>query len=218
MTTYRERREARADNLDGWAEKRAVRATAAAEAARDATAGIPFGQPILVGHHSERRHRAAIAKGDRALTAAVEHSTMARTMSSRADEIRRQAASAIYSDDPDAAERLTAKIAALETEREQMKAANAAFRKAHKTELRAMSAYQRGQAVPFPSYALTNLGGRISTAKARLETIGRPPVDRMIEARYDGGCEACGAAIEKGQCIRYNRTEGARCVECAEGR
>jgi len=148
------------------------------------------------------------------MTATVEHGRKAREMGERAEEIRRQAANAIYSDDPDAAERLTEKIAALEAERERMKVANVAYRKARRVELKAMSAYERGQAVPFPSYALTNLGGRISAAKARLETIGRPPVDRMIEARFAGECETCGAAIEKGQHIRYSRTEGARCVEC----
>jgi hypothetical protein len=40
-------------------------------AAHDATAGIPFGQPILVGHHSQRRHEAALEKSHRNMAAGV---------------------------------------------------------------------------------------------------------------------------------------------------
>lgn len=61
-----ERAEARVDGLDA----RAVRLKASGEAgyaaAREYASRIPFGQPILVGHHSEGRHRRDLAKIDRA--------------------------------------------------------------------------------------------------------------------------------------------------------
>jgi hypothetical protein len=50
MSTYRERREARAERLREWADKRAEKAGAAAERASEMGAAIPFGQPILAGH------------------------------------------------------------------------------------------------------------------------------------------------------------------------
>ena len=62
--TRRERLERKLEKRQEWAEKAEARSTARYKAARAAVENIPFGQPILVGHHSERRHRAAIARSD----------------------------------------------------------------------------------------------------------------------------------------------------------
>ena len=167
--TYRERRLNRAERLRDWAEKREAKSASAFQSARRIADGIPFGQPILVGHHSERHHRADIARIDSGMRRGIEHQDMAQSMNSRAYEIDRQADHAIYRDDPDAIERLTEKIAGLEAKREQIKAKNAAFRKAHKAELAAMpSAYERDQAMPHQAYELQNLGGNISRERERL--------------------------------------------------
>ena len=56
-TTLVDRAEERADRFEDYSDKRrdeAVRAHAAVERICD---GIPLGQPILVGHHSEKRAR-----------------------------------------------------------------------------------------------------------------------------------------------------------------
>lgn len=60
-----ERAAARAERLDARAEK--AHAESAAElAAEDRIRDyIPFGQPVLVGHHSQRRHERALEKADR---------------------------------------------------------------------------------------------------------------------------------------------------------
>lgn len=58
----KERAEARADRLEERAEKKSGEAAAAWEAGRRIADGIPMGQPILVGHHSERRHRRDIER------------------------------------------------------------------------------------------------------------------------------------------------------------
>lgn len=60
-----ERLENRAEGLQRKAERLHATADREWEAGRAATAGIPMGQPILVGHHSESRHRAALARSDR---------------------------------------------------------------------------------------------------------------------------------------------------------
>lgn len=169
--TYRERREARAERLRGWAEKREAKADSmhASGDLREEASGIPFGQPILVGHHSERRHRNAIEKANNATRRALENDAKAASMRSRADNIERAAEHAIYSDDADAVERLREKIASLEARREAMKQRNAEYRKAHKAELKALSsAYQRDRAMPHQAYELQNLGGNISRARKRL--------------------------------------------------
>lgn len=208
--TYRERREARAERLRDWAESRDAKAAQAHDTAQAATAGIEFGQPILVGHHSERRHRNAIDRSWNAMGRAVESSKMADRHREKADEIDRQAKNAIYSDDPDAVERLEAKLATMEAARETMKVENREWLKGYRAELKeagmtdTATAYERDQARPHPSYAITNLGGNISRTRKRLAALkangGKPPV-RTITARRDGDCARCDEAITAGDLI-----------------
>lgn len=185
---YRERRLARAERLRGWAEKRQAKQGALNEAAccDEAKTGIPFGQPILVGHHSERRHRRAIEKIDRAMRASIDNAKKAASMDSRADAIERQAERAIYSDDADAPERLREKIAEMEAKRARMVARNAEFRKTHRAELKAAAgAYERSMMMPHQAYELQNLGGNITRARKRLELLSGQP-NRAAAAKREG--------------------------------
>lgn len=127
--SYRDRRLARADRLREWAEKRAARSSGNFTRAHNLIKDIPFGQPILVGHHSERRHRRTLERSDAAMRRGVEDERKAGDMASRAASIEDAAERAIYRDDVDAIERLQAKIAKLEAERDTMKRANAIVRK-----------------------------------------------------------------------------------------
>jgi hypothetical protein len=180
MSTYRERREARAERLREWADKRAEKAGAAAERASEMGAAIPFGQPILAGHHSQgrdERYRARIAGQ---MDKAVEHHRKAEEMAGRADSIESQLAGAIYSDDPDAVDQLRARLAVLEAERNRVKAYNASCRtgspdvsvldeaqRAQVARLLVVAAWQmKGGA--FPSYHLANLSGNIKRNRDRL--------------------------------------------------
>jgi hypothetical protein len=129
---------------------------------------IPFGQPIIAGHYSQRRdenYRARIF--DRA-DASVEHRRKAEAMASKAENIDRAAARSIYSDDPDAIEKLRTKLAKLEAERDNAKQRNAEYWREHKAEKKSLSAYQRDQAQPFRSYVGRNLSGLISSTRKRL--------------------------------------------------
>src|SRR5258707_866849 len=54
---YEAKRAARIERMRARAKRLAHGAEAARDSARAIGAMIPFGQPILVGHHSERRHR-----------------------------------------------------------------------------------------------------------------------------------------------------------------
>lgn len=199
MTTYRERREARADRLEGWAAKREQRAAADLARARQMGDAIPFGQPILVGHHSEGRDRRYRDRIHNTYGRAFESQEKAESMASRAASIRDQAAGAIYSDDPDAIERLEERIAKLEAERDAIKAYNASARKAAKTggtgdeslllpaqrrdlaSARRHSAYSLGKGDAMPAYHLSNLSGNIKRQRDRLAQLKRAAATAAAE-------------------------------------
>lgn len=81
---YEDRLRARADRADAraarrrdWADKARRRSDVAFRSANAAIDGIPPGQPILVGHHSERRHRAALHRHDRRMRRAIDEDRLA---------------------------------------------------------------------------------------------------------------------------------------------
>jgi len=187
VRTYRERREARAERLRDWSAKNQAKAEAASDRAHAISDMIPFGQPILVGHHSEGRHRRDVARIDSGHRTAYEKSQLARSQESRAAGIDRQLAGSIYRDDPDAPERLQERLERLEAERDRIKAYNVTARKAAKTggltgDLSLLDDRQKADLLnvikhtpymvkpgaPFPAYHLSNLSGRIKATRDRI--------------------------------------------------
>lgn len=71
-TSLVDRAEDRADRFTQYRQKRTQDATAAHDAVSAITAGIPLGQPILVGHHSERRARKDAEKIQNTMRRAVQ--------------------------------------------------------------------------------------------------------------------------------------------------
>lgn len=67
-----DRMEGRAERLEARAERKAGESDARYQAAHRIADGIPMGQPILVGHHSERRHRRDIERMHTNMRASVE--------------------------------------------------------------------------------------------------------------------------------------------------
>ena len=126
---YNERQEAKRKRL----EERAARAekdseSASAKAARIASF-IPMGQPILVGHHSEKRHRRDLERIDNGMRRAFEAQGEAAELRRRAEAV---GTGGVSSDDPEAVTKLQAKLADLERQQAWMKQVNAAWRKAGK--------------------------------------------------------------------------------------
>lgn len=70
-TSLVDRAEERAERFEGYEERRTADATSAHAAVDRITSGIPLGQPILVGHHSERRARKDAEKITNGLRRAV---------------------------------------------------------------------------------------------------------------------------------------------------
>src|SRR5665648_20041 len=151
MNAYEQRKQDRIDRLQERAAKKQVEADRLVNAGSEALAHIPFGQPILVGHHSEKGDRAyrgrAIGQIDRGMRASRE-----------ADELAARAAAAesntsISSDDPDAPEKLRAWIAKLEATHAEMLAVNKIIRRKPK-----------GQPTPEKLAALVDMGLTAATA------------------------------------------------------
>lgn len=108
MTPYESRRAARIERMRARADRLASEAEAAHEKARAVADRIPMGQPILVGHHSERRHRRDLERMDRSMTRAVDLAAEAKALRMRADHA--EDSDAVFSDDPDAAAKLRAQL------------------------------------------------------------------------------------------------------------
>lgn len=181
MSTYRERRLARAARLDDWAEKNAAKAEAKHAAVNQIADMIPMGQPILAGHHSQGRHQRDVNRIQSGMSKAIELDQKAESQASRAANIRAAAEVAIYSDDPDAVEALQAKIARLEEDRTAIKAYNAAVRKGTanvadlppdlERELAGIIRVGMDNNGGFPSFVATNIGGNISRLRKRLSAL-----------------------------------------------
>lgn len=82
-----ERARRKAEKLSGYAgsaERRSKDFYKKSDLSESAT-GIPFGQPILVGHHSESRHRKTIERANRAFEKSMEEEAKADDYKRRAD-------------------------------------------------------------------------------------------------------------------------------------
>lgn len=69
--------QARADRLQARAERHAVAADTLADRADQISGFIPFGQPILAGHHSERRHVRDVERLRRYTSSSIEEARLA---------------------------------------------------------------------------------------------------------------------------------------------
>ena len=130
MNEYEQKIEARKERYRALAEKSRARANELITRASSMASIIPFGQPILVGHHSEGRDRRYRARIGQAMSKGSD-------LLKKADYYARRAESTnngtISADDPDATEKLRERIETLKTVQERMKAANLAIRK-HKND------------------------------------------------------------------------------------
>ena len=179
----KERQEARADRYRELAEKANKQSNEASQLSRSMVEHIPLGQPILVGHHSERAHRSLLDRSWNTLGKSVK-------LSEKAEYFKQKAAAAenndaIYLGDDDAVERLEAKLADLEKKQEMMKETNKIIRSKKLSEIekhdrlielgcsedvvREVFTPNYMGKIGFPSYSITNNGANIRRVKGQLE-------------------------------------------------
>jgi Domain of unknown function (DUF3560)/Large polyvalent protein associated domain 29 len=142
------------------------------------TSCIPFGQPILVGHHSEGRDRRYRAKAWNMMGKSVSHSDTASYYEDKLQSIETN--TAISSDDPDAIAKLKRKIEAAELSQERMKEANKIIKSAKlSTQEKVLWLQENGhepslltgdyiERIGYAGYQLSNNNANIRSMKLRL--------------------------------------------------
>lgn len=146
---------------------------------REAVKHIPFGQPILVGHHSEARHRRDVKRSWDKMDKSIDADNKAEYYNKRAKSV---GTGGIASDDPQALDKLKAKLKTLVDNQEFMKRVNKEYKKGGwdavtglseslRDELKNNHARFAFQEKPYPSYALSNNSANIRNTKKRIEAI-----------------------------------------------
>ena len=173
---YEERQESRRERLENAADKAARKSGQHFQAARAAVDGIPMGQPILVGHHSEARHRGALRRQDSHMRQAVDADRHAQELKRRADAV---GTGGISSDDPEAVAKLREQLESAKASQDTMKKANAILRKksaddeqkTRELEALGLSSAMAAQILRdggFPRYSLTNNGANMRRIEQRI--------------------------------------------------
>lgn len=198
---YNEIKEARIERLNDRAEKKAAASDAAYKAGKQIADMIPFGQPILVGHHSEKRARRDVDRIRNYATKSVELDREAKSLAARAASA--ESNRTISSDDPDAIEALREKLANLEEVQEKMIAANkiihgkpkneATPEKIEKlvalgfTEALAAKLFEGSRwEIGFQSFQLSNNNAKINATKKRIEELERAGSIEYSRKEYEG--------------------------------
>lgn len=127
--TRRARLESRLTRRREWADSASRKASSAFSSASSIADNIPHGQPILVGHHSERHARRDQEKIRSRMNKGCELEDKAQHHSDKAAGLEAQLDRSVFSDDPDAIERLEARIVELESRADHYAAINKAWRK-----------------------------------------------------------------------------------------
>ena len=126
IEAYQSKIEARKDYYAYKAHKANQESNARFNQAKAIGSHIPFGQPILVGHHSESHHRADIKRIDTNMRKSIEASDKADYYSTKANSV---GSAGINSDDPEALDKLKEKLAGMEANQTYMKECNKLIRK-----------------------------------------------------------------------------------------
>jgi hypothetical protein len=179
---YQAKQASRRARLERASDRARVKSQGAFGSATRTLARIPMGQPILVGHHSERRHRRDLAKADRAMRKSIEADKRSKQLAARAAAV---GTGGISSDDPEAVRKLRAEVTKLKQDQDRMKAANAAIRRRAKagplSQIEALTALgfaeQRARQliekdfagrIGFPGWAISNNNANIRRVEKRI--------------------------------------------------
>jgi hypothetical protein len=202
MNDYEAKQEARRQRYLELAEKAAKKSESAYGSAHRIADVIPPGQPILVGHHSEKRHRRDLERIDNKMRQSVEESKKAEYYKSKALSV---GDGGISSDDPEAVQKLQEKLAKCEVFQEKSKATNKIVRRNPKNvatpekiadlialgmkESTALKAFEPDFCgrIGIPAYALQNNNAEIRRLKKRIEELQAKSTKESYTIDFVGG-------------------------------
>lgn len=142
---YEERKQMKKERYEELADKARQRSKEQSDKHNRISNTIPMGQPILVDHYSASRHRNDIKKMNKAIEKSIEEDKKADYYNNKVASIDNN--SSISSDDPQAIQKLEAKLKALED---------------YKTKVKAR---------PHASYELRNLNQQMKNVKDRIQQL-----------------------------------------------
>ena len=198
---FEEKREKRIERFEKLSEKAERQSIQASKQSHKMTENIPMGQPILVGHHSEKRHRNLLNKSWNKLGESVKLSEKSEYYKDKAESAKNN--SAISSDDPNALEKLQQKLTVLVKLQEKMKAINKVCRSKKLSEIEIfeklktnfqlddtsinnlLNPRQAYLGKGFASYSLTNNNAKINQVKKRIKRL--EALEKLETKTYDFG-------------------------------
>jgi len=155
---------------------------------------IPMGQPILVGHHSEKRDRNYRDKIHNTMGKSVAAGEKAVYYAEKAQTI--QSNDAIFSDDPDALQKLEEKLKGLKDNQDFMKSANKLIRKGDKEGFLRLPKATAGMwdqlNVPgwwgkgFAGFSLTNNNANIKRVEQRILVLKNQEAKATVDINVNG--------------------------------
>jgi hypothetical protein len=176
--SYEAKRAARIERMRAKAARLEAAAAGAHAQARAVGDRIPMGQPILIGHHSQRRHERDLERMDASFRKSMKLAEEAKTLERRAVSAERNRT--VFSDDPAAVQKLREKLARLNEGRERMRAANAVIRAGgdvvsalvrlgfRDDQARKLLERDFAGRVGFPDYALRNAASEAARVERRI--------------------------------------------------
>lgn len=197
MNSYEEKQEARKQRFLELADKARQESENRCNQAGAMAAVIPFGQPILVGHHSEKRDRNYRAKIDRTFRKSFEAMEKAKHYEEKAASV---GMGGISGDDPEAVAKLRAQLESLERGQEIMKAANVAIRRGKHEEERIVALMALGFSeckarellkpdfcgrIGFADYSLSNNNANIHRIRERIAGLEKLAAREAKEEKTD---------------------------------
>ena len=158
---YEERRKQRIERYKELSMKAQERSSRYSNSNANRILQIAPGQPILVGHHSEKKHRKLIKRAQDDIRKSIEEDNKSKFYKERV--ITAENSKVIYSDDPQAINKLKEKLERLENERASIKA------REHST------------------WELTNIGATIRETKKRIERLEKLENIEFQEINFENG-------------------------------
>jgi hypothetical protein len=190
---FEERRQKRIVNAENRALKNEAEADSLYNTAKKMADFIPMGQPILVGHHSEKGDRRYREKIHNTFGKSFEKKNKAKYYADKAESIENN--NAIFSDDPEAVNKLKQKLKSLQEAQEFMKSANRYIKQRDKESFLKMphATEQLWSALTTPdfvgktgfaAYSLSNNNANMRAIEKRIEQLEKqetnPEVDKAV--------------------------------------